>query len=154
MAHCPSSNFFLKSGVFPWFETLRQNVLLGFGSDVGAGPELSLFKVMKDAQYMQSSQWIPLSALFYTATLGGAVALGQGHRIGNFQPGKEADFIVLTPQAKSGWAVPASDSDDPNGSPPLESLFEPLLSRLIYLGDEQMMHQTYIRGRCVYSKGE
>lgn len=145
LAHCPSSNFFLKSGRFRLLEVLRQGLRLGLGSDVGAGPELSLFKVMKDAQYMQSDVLVPLKTLFYLATLGGAQALHQADRVGNFEIGKEADFIILDFSAKSGLPQPGATQ-------PADSNSDSLLSRLVYLGDDRLVQATYIRGRAVYKR--
>ncbi len=144
LAHCPSSNFFLKSGRFRLMEVLRRQLRLGLGSDVGAGPTLSLLTVMKDAQYMQADTLVPLATLFYLATLGGAEALHQGHRLGNFEPGKEADFVVL-----DFPATPVSH-DKPSVQSPGTS--EALLSRLVYQGHQQWISETYIRGQRVYQR--
>ncbi len=152
LAHCPTSNFFLKSGPFRWFEVWKRQMLLGFGSDVGAGPELNLFETMKAAQYMQSTVLIPLEALFYTATLGGARALDQSGRIGNFLPGKEADFIIGS--LADHHAVPHLKNVEIQDVAPVDSLsaFRALFSRLVYLGDERALCRTMVRGRCVFEK--
>lgn len=144
LAHCPSSNFFLKSGRFRLMDVLQRQLRVGLGSDVGAGPELSLFTVMKDAQYMQSDTLVPLATLFYLATLGGAEALHQGHRVGNFEPGKEADFVVLDlpPSPVARQKSPASSQQDS----------ESLLSRLVYQGHQPWVSATYIRGQQVYQR--
>jgi guanine deaminase len=144
LAHCPASNFFLKSGRFRLLEALRRRVLFGLGSDVGAGPELSLFKVMKDAQYMQADTLVPVETLFYAATLGGARALMQDDRVGNFVPGKEADFIVLNLLGKPVFYPPEEECPETNP--------ETMLSRLLYLGDERLVAATFVRGRQVYGK--
>lgn len=144
LAHCPGSNFFLKSGRFRLMDVLSRQLRLGLGSDVGAGPELSLFKVMKDAQYMQSDTLVPLETLFYLATLGGARALDQEDRVGNFEPGKDADFVVLDLSAKSAMADKAIGQ---NGESP-----ERFLSGLVYQGDDRLVEATYIRGQRVYGR--
>jgi guanine deaminase len=144
LAHCPSSNFFLKSGRFRLIEVLNRRLRLGLGSDVGAGPELSLFKVMKDAQYIQSDVLVPLKTLFYLSTLGGAVALDQQNRIGNFELGKEADFLVLTLPSKSCLNSPKIDRQARQP--------EDLLSALVYQGDDRLVEETYIRGQRVYRR--
>lgn len=144
LAHCPCSNFFLKSGRFRLMEVLRRHMRFGLGSDVGAGPELSIFKAMKDGQYIQTDELVPLSALFYAATLGGAKALFQQERIGNLLPGKEADFLILNLDGKSSMVLPSAEgafaSEDTQG----------LLSRMIYLGDDRLVQSTFIRGRHLY----
>jgi guanine deaminase len=143
LAHCPSSNFFLKSGRFKWFEILERDIRFGLGSDVGAGPELSIFKVMHSAQLQQCDTWIESAALIYAATLGGAKALHQDDRIGNFETGKEADFIVLNLNAKA--ATQRTFESKPTTG-------EDWLSRCIYLGDDRLVQETYIRGKKVYCK--
>ncbi|WMU93432.1 guanine deaminase [Microcystis phage MaAM05] len=144
LAHCPSSNFFLKSGRFRLMDVLQRQLRLGLGSDVGAGPALSLLTVMKDAQYMQADTLVPLATLFYLATLGGAEALHQGHRLGNFEPGKEADFVVLD------LPVTPVSSRRPEVQPPQDS--ETLVSRLVYQGHQQWISETFIRGQRVYQR--
>ncbi len=143
LAHCPGSNFFLKSGRFRWFDVVRKNLRFGLGSDVGAGPELSLFKVMKDAQYMQPQEMIAVNALFYAATLGAARALMREESLGNFLPGKEADFIIVDWNAKQ--SLPALND---------EISIQERLSMLIYLGDDRLVSHTYVQGNEVYRKGE
>jgi guanine deaminase len=146
LAHCPSSNFFLKSGRFQLMEILARGMRLGLGSDVGAGPELSLLKVMKDAQFMQADTLVSPQTLFYLATLGGARGLAMDDRIGNFEPGKEADFIVLNEQAKPGILLPNEQVGKANQEVDLEQR----LSQAIYLGDDRWVTHTFIRGRACY----
>ncbi len=145
IAHCPSANFFLHSGLFRWFEVQGKGVLLGLGSDVGAGPELNLFKVMKDAQYTQSALFkgkvIDCQHLIYHGTLGGAKALGLDHRIGNFESGKEADFLVLDLHCKTGIPDDLAHRE-----------LDVILSSLVFLGDDRLIQRTYVRGREVYRK--
>lgn len=145
LAHCPSANFFLHSGRFRWFGVQDKGIWVGLGSDVGAGPELNLFKVMKDAQYMQSTELkgrvIDCQNLIYHGTLGGAKALMLDDRIGNFLLGKEADFIVLNLLCKTGIPDDLADRD-----------IETILSSLVFLGDDRLVTRTYIRGKQVYEQ--
>ena len=140
LAHCPSSNFFLKSGVFAWDKLTDAKVKFGIGSDVAAGPQMSLFQVMKDANYIQPKTWLAPSELFFRATLGGAVALNLDHKIGNFAAGKEADFIVVDPTKKSGIAKNM-----------LRQPTDEILSALVFSGDDRVIDATYVRGQCIFS---
>jgi guanine deaminase len=145
LVHCPGSNFFLKSGRYPIEQIVQFDLNWGLGSDVGAGPELSLFNAMKEAQFIQWEWTYPVEALFYRATLGGAEALNQADRIGNFLVGKEADFIVLDPHAKSGipeWRQEMKTLDH----------VKSLISQLIYLGDDRLVTETVIQGRRCYRR--
>jgi guanine deaminase len=139
VAHCPSSNFFLKSGAFPIREMERAGVKFGLGSDVAAGPEMSMFKVMRDAAFMQSVDWLSPAELLYLATLAGAVAVNKQDRLGSLDAGKEADFIIVDPTRKS--------SVDPEL---LEHPAEDILSNLVYVGDDRMIVSTYVRGKAIY----
>lgn len=139
LAHCPSSNFFLKSGVFLYQKIRDAGCLFGLGSDVAAGPSMSLFNVMKDANYMQPDIWIEPPELLYRATLGGAEAAHLQHIIGSLTVGKEADFIVVDPSRKSGIV------DDILSQPTDE-----ILSSLVFLGDDRLVEATYVRGRCIF----
>ena len=76
VAHCPASNVFLGSGVMDWWQA--QSARVGLGSDVGAGPDLSIFRVARTAWTVHSMTGTAPSAadLMRAATLGGANALG------------------------------------------------------------------------------
>ena len=92
VAFCPLSNQTLRSGTMP-YQILRDAGLnISLGTDVAGGPSLSMLKQMKCAI---SDANIKGPEALYLATLGGARALGLSGRIGNFDPGKEADFIVV-----------------------------------------------------------
>lgn len=139
LAHCPSSNFFLKSGVFQYKKIRDAGCLFGLGSDVAAGPTMSLFNVMKDANYCQAETWIEPPELLYRATLGGAKAAHLDHLIGSLEVGKEADFIIVDPARKS--AVVADILSQPT---------EEILSSLVFLGDDRVVEATYVRGRPIF----
>ncbi len=75
----------------------KLGVRIGFGSDVGAGTSLSNFRTQIEAYKIMQLQGKQLSAhkTFYISTLGSAKALYLDDKIGNFEVGKEADFVVL-----------------------------------------------------------
>lgn len=143
VVHCPSSNLFLKSGVFPYQRTKQKKLKTGLGSDVAAGPEMSLFKVMKDAAYVQTELWLAPKELFYLATMGGARAVNLDDKLGSLEAGKEADFIVLDPNLKS--SVPRDI---------LEQEADEILSSLVYVGDDRMVAATYVRGKAIFKNDE
>ena len=139
VAHCPSSNFFLKSGAFPYERMRAAGVRFGLGSDVAAGPEMSLFRVMKDAAYTQSDLWISPCELLYRATLGAAEVLNLQHKLGSLTVGKDADFVVVDPVRKSGAFENILDQPS-----------EDILSNLVFLGDDRVVVSTFVRGRAIY----
>jgi guanine deaminase len=137
VAHCPSSNLFLKSGVFPWKRYGDAGVRFGLGSDVGAGPSMNPFGVMRDAYMIQPSLFLSPEDLLWRATLGGAQALGMSDTIGNFEPGKEADFLIVEPKAHPVIADSGKDTSNANA----------LLQSLVFLGDDRCVAATYVRGQ-------
>jgi guanine deaminase len=140
LAHCPSSNFFLKSGVFGYRRVEKKGVRFGIGSDVAAGPQMSLFCVMKDANYMQPDEWLNPVELLYRATLGGARALDLDERIGSLDEGKDADFVVVDPTHRTGII------DDILTKPTDE-----ILSSLVFLGDDRVVEATFVRGKEIFN---
>ena len=143
LAYCASSNFFLKSGVFPIERVRRAGVKFGLGTDVAGGPETCIFRVMKDCAYIQPNTWLTPAELLYFATLGAARAINLQDKVGSLQAGKEADFIVIDPTAKS--TVPSDI---------LEQSSADILSSLVYVGDDRMVKATYVRGNRVYEASD
>jgi cytosine/adenosine deaminase-related metal-dependent hydrolase len=84
---------------------------MGIGSDVGAGTTFSMLRTLGEAYKVAQLQSYRLRAseAFYHATLGGAARCRLDDKIGNFQPGKEADFVVIDPgDAAAAPAPPLS----------------------------------------------
>ncbi len=144
-AFCPSSNLFLGSGLFDLKRACRHGLKLGIGTDVGAGTSFSILHTLGEAYkigQLRGHVLDPFSA-FYLATLGGARALGLGDRIGNFEPGKEADFLVLDPAATPLLAQRLAGVSDLG-----ERLFA-----LQILGDDRVVEHTYLAGQRQHSRG-
>jgi guanine deaminase len=110
VAHCPTSNSALGSGLFPLRRHLEHGVGVALGSDVGAGTGLFMLKEALQAYFMQQlsgEEGMPLTPahLLYLATRAGARALGLDDRIGDFSIGKEFDAVWLRPAPRSPLAV-------------------------------------------------
>ncbi len=103
LAHSPSSNLFLGSGLFGWAEAEDAGVAIGLASDVGGGTSLSMIRTMAAAYQVQALAGTKLSAgaLLHAATRGAAQALGLAHEIGSLEAGATADLCVWD------WAVGA-----------------------------------------------
>ncbi len=98
-AFCPTSNLFLGSGLYDLRRMTEAGVRTGLATDVGAGTSLSMLRTMGEAYkvlQLQDQVLSPERAL-YLATLGAAEALGIEREVGSFEPGKDADFVVLDP---------------------------------------------------------
>jgi guanine deaminase len=109
VAHCPSSNAFLGSGLFPLRRHLGAGVRVALGTDVGAGTGLSLLKeglAAHDVQMLQGAEGIRLSPahLLWLATGAGAAALGLSDEVGDLTVGKSADFVLVRPPGGSTLA--------------------------------------------------
>ncbi len=141
VSHCPNSNLFLGSGLFPLFRVLEAGVIVGLGSDIGAGTTPSLFNAMADAYKVQQVQGVSLSPfqLWYLATLGGARALTLDGETGSLEAGKSADFLVLDLQATPLLALRTGRASSP----------EDLLAGLIFMGDDRAVERSFIAGKCV-----
>jgi len=97
VAFCPTSNLFLGSGLFDLAKAEDLKVRVGLATDIGAGTSFSLLQTISDlykTQQLRNHRLTPFKSLFL-ATLGGARILDLDGLIGNFEPGKEADFVVL-----------------------------------------------------------
>lgn len=145
IAHCPNSNLFLGSGLFPLHRVLEAGVLVGLGTDIGAGTTPSMFTAMADAYKVQQVQNVSLSPfhLWYMATLGGARALSMGVETGSLEPGKSADFVVLDLEATPLIALRSERA----------SSLEDLLAGLIFMGDDRLVSRCIIAGREVWRRG-
>jgi guanine deaminase len=145
VAHCPTSNLFLGSGLFNigHADTVRARVSLA--TDVGGGTSFSLLRTMNEAHKVARMTGNHLSGmrLFYLATLGGARSLHLEGSIGSLAAGNEADFIVLDPQCTPLLARRSAHCDS----------LEERLFVLAMLGDDRAVAATYAAGRCAWEKG-
>lgn len=139
IAHCPNSNLFLGSGLFKLHHVRAAGVVVGLGSDIGAGTTPSMFTSMADAYRVQQVQNVSLTPvqLWYLATLGGARALSMEGETGSLEVGKSADFLVLDLEATPLLALRMSRV----GS------VEELLAGLIFVGDDRTIERAFIAGR-------
>ena len=144
MAFCPSSNLFLGSGLFDLKKAHAYGVNVGLGTDVGGGTSFSLLQTINAAYKVlqMQKQSLHSAEALYLATLGGAKTLGIDDKVGNFQTGKEADFIILdnapTPLLARRLAQAHTHKD---------ALFMHMI-----LGDDRSVSETYILGERAYKK--
>lgn len=144
IAFCPTSNLFLGSGLFPLKKTWQQQVKVGLGTDIGAGTSFSLLQTVNEAYKVQQLQGDKLSAFesLYHATLGGAKALDLDDKLGNFNAGKEADFVVLNIKPTALQQLRQSRAKS----------LEDSLFALFTMGDDRNIEATYIYGQKAYSQ--
>ena len=96
IAHSPSSNLFLGSGLFDWRATERAGVAVSVATDVGGGTHLCLLRSLADAYRVQALQGERLTAwkALHACTLGAATALRLSHEIGSLDTGLAADLCI------------------------------------------------------------
>ena len=146
VAHCPASNLFLSSGMMPLGNYRAAGMRVALGSDVAAGPEVSIFTVMRAgavtqralelsgraerAEALHGLDWLRMG------TLEGARALGIDDRIGSLEVGKEADLLVVDARLTTPL---------PGDHPPQAA--DDLASRLIFRPHPNMVRAAWVRGR-------
>jgi len=109
IAHCPTSNTLLCSGIMPLDEMLGRGIDYAICTDVGASPTTSVLAEM--AQYLKlhagrSKRATPTEAL-YRSTQAPARLLGLSDRLGTFAVDRPMSFIEVEPFVRN-----ATSADD------------------------------------------
>jgi guanine deaminase len=117
---------------------LNEQIQVSLATDIGGGTSFSMLRTMGRAYEVAHLRGDVMSAfdLFNLATFAGAKALGLDQHIGNFMPGKEADFIVLDLKA-----TPLME----RRINACQTLEEELFVAII-LGDDRNIQATYLMG--------
>ncbi|MBN2236705.1 MAG: guanine deaminase [Bacteroidales bacterium] len=138
LVHCPTSNLFLGSGLFNIQKCRDYAIPLALGSDVGGGISFSMLKTAAEAYKVAALQKMKFTArdAFYLLTLGGAKALNIDQFVGNFETGKEADFVIIDPNASELMQARLALAKD----------IDELLFVLMILGDERNIEAVYLQG--------
>lgn len=138
IAHCPTSNVNLSSGIAPISKLLKKDIRVGLGSDIAAGESLSMFSViacaikaskLRKVCFKEEEKPLTLQEAFYLATKGGGKFFGN---VGSFEAGYEFDALVI---------------DDDNLWKVNKGTIEERIERLIYLGSGQNITVRYVCGR-------
>jgi guanine deaminase len=144
VAHCPSSNAFLGSGLFPLRRHVDFGVQVGLGTDVGAGTCLSLLNegLMAYQTQMLSPDGVGLGPahLLWLATSAGAGALGLADEVGDLTPGKSADFVLVRPPERSTLETVLEGSESVDAT----------LGALFTLAREESIAEVRVAGRVVW----
>lgn len=140
LAHCPTSNLFLGSGLFEVNKARSVDGLyVGLGSDVGAGTSLNPLATCAEAYKVSRTVGSPLSAeeLLRLTTLDSAEALGVEEKVGSIELGKDADLVVLDPESSPVLRYRADAA----------ATSSELLFALMMLGDDRAISDVVVAGR-------
>lgn len=141
LAHCPTSNMKLGSGIPPMAAIQSRGMNFGLGTDGAASNNrLDLFQEMRHAALLakgasQNAEALDAHAALFAATLGGARALGLDARIGSLLPGKAADLCAVR---LDEWLLQPS--------------FDPA-SHLVYVSGREQVTHTWVAGTLVMNDG-
>ena len=154
IAHCPLSNAYFSSAVFPLKAALKKGLHVGLGTDISGGPSGSLFDNMRSAIFVarllesgvdpnlgpaersrHSGTWIDFREAFYLATAGGGVALDLP--VGQFSKGYQFDAIVIDTASQRGTIRLWDDLDQG----------ENILQKIIYTASRPNIARVWIGGR-------
>ncbi|MBS0519079.1 MAG: guanine deaminase [Proteobacteria bacterium] len=166
---CPCSNLFLGSGLFRLGRATdpRSRVRLSWGTDVGAGNRFSLLGVLDEAykvgmcnagrlhdrpEEAERNKVSPYRG-FWSVTLGGAEGLYVDDLVGNFEPGKEADFVVLDWKAGPSSLTWRQSLIAGEEGPTTVDQAADLLFGVMMVGDDRAVDETWIMGKRLYRKG-
>ncbi|UTW48767.1 guanine deaminase [Bacterioplanoides sp. SCSIO 12839] len=144
VSFCPTSNLFLGSGLLDIAELEKEQVAYSVATDVGGGTSFSMLQTLNEAYKVCQLRGNKLSALksLYLATLGNARTLQLDDKIGSFNAGNEADFIVMDFNSTPLMALKQSKC---------KTLAEKLFAMII-LGDDRTVKSTYVAGQKLHSR--
>lgn len=136
IAHCPSSNLKLASGIAKIPELLKMGANVSLGADgAPCNNNMSMFMEMRHAALIQKTRLfsptaLPAHQVFEMATLGGAKAMNMEDELGSLETGKTADIVLV-------------DLSTPHTSPGIQR--NPV-SQLVYSATAQNVHSTIVNG--------
>lgn len=140
IAHCPSSNLKLASGIAPIAAALRAGINVGLGTDGAASNNrLDMWQEMRTAAMLakvadHNPESLPAYQALAMATIHGARALGLQDQVGSIEPGKQADLVAVS-------------MDDLNSLP----CFDPV-SHLVYVAGREQVTHTWVQGQLQYQR--
>ena len=136
VAHCPTSNMFIGSGLFDM--SLAASLRVGLATDTGGGSSFSMLRTMAAAYEVAQLRGGSLhpAALWYLATVGSARALCADHQIGNLAVGMEADVVVIDLRSTPAIAQATARADDVWGA----------LFPTIMMGDDRAVRNVWVGG--------
>lgn len=138
LVHCPTSNTFIGSGLFPLSDLVQLGLRIGLATDTGGGSSFSMLRTMAAAYEIGQLQGVAIHPiqLLWLATIGSASAMRLEDKIGNIQEGFEADLVALD-LASTGAIEQRSKR--------AENLWEAVFPTIM-MGDDRAIAQVWIAG--------
>ena len=145
LAHCPTSNTFIGSGLFDLDGLARGRIRIGLATDTGGGSSFSMLRTMAAAYEIGQLKGVAAHPcqLIWLATKGSADALGVSDCIGNLEPGLEADLVVLDLRSTEAVAQRVDQAED----------FWEMLFPTIMMGDDRAVRSVWVCGEEALTKG-
>lgn len=174
IAHCPTSNTNLRSGLCDVRRLLNAGVKVGLGTDVSGGNKATILTAIKDALDVshhlnfikkqnimgtgtidrphadENKNYEPFNykQMLYLATLGGAEALTSGDKVGNFVVGKEFDALLIDVSEDRVGTFDLPENENSAKASDETQLLQ-LLQKFIYAGDDRNIQNVFVAGRQV-----
>jgi guanine deaminase len=144
VAHCPTSNTFIGSGLCDVGGLNAQGISIGLGTDTGGGSSFSMLRTMAAAYEIGQLRGNPLhpANLLWLATVGSAETLCVGDKIGNLEVGKEADLIVIDLASTTEIAQRSARAKD---------IWEEVFPTIM-IGDDRAIHSVWANGKLLIAK--
>ncbi|MEM9426686.1 MAG: guanine deaminase [Pseudomonadota bacterium] len=141
LAHCPTSNTFIGSGLFDM--TLAENMPVGLATDTGGGSSFSMLRTMAAAYEIAQLRGNALhpAHLLWLATGASAQALRLEHHIGKLAQGMEADLVILDLASTPAIAQRSARAND---------IWEAVFPTIM-MGDDRAIHDVRIAGRSIHA---
>ncbi|KHN96086.1 Guanine deaminase [Metarhizium album ARSEF 1941] len=153
VAHCPTANMTVGGGFMaaPVRDFLRSGIKVGLGTDSGGGYSSSMLDAMRHslvASFARDSldardgtAAVSLDEAFHMATLGGAQVVGRDADVGNFQPGKAFDALVVDVRGDAGGVNAPLEDDDS---------LRTMLEKFVMTGDDRNIRSVFVGGTRVH----
>jgi len=139
IAHCPTSNMFIGSGIFELSKLSKNNINIGLGTDTGGGTSFSMLSTMSAAYKIGqlNGQSIHPAQLFWLATVGSSRSLNLESEIGNISEGFYADLVVINLKSTKEIEQRAEKATN---------FWEEVFPTLI-MGDDRAIETTWVSGK-------
>ncbi|KAI0333516.1 guanine deaminase, partial [Cubamyces sp. BRFM 1775] len=177
ISHCPTSNFNLRSGCARIGMLLDRGIKVSLGTDVSGGFSPSILAAVQHASMCSkvvameaaaagrappphtrfTDRQLPVAALLYLATQGGADVCAMGARTGALAAGRAFDALVVSVRSAAGnpatWGVDMDlELGVRDGGKPEEVELESFLERFLFCGDDRNVRRVYVQGRFIGGK--